>query len=502
MSGRAKRFAAGLFTGYAALAVNIVYTVLSVPLALHYLSKQEFGLWALALQISGYLMLLDLGVSSALNRLLANHKDSLNSGAYGSLLLTAGLVFVIQGLVIALVGVVFSFFAPALFFIPSELQGVFRNVLLILTVYTGASLAFRAIGSPLWTFQRIDVWNFAAIITLVANFFSLWIGFSLGMGVYSFATAGILSLLLRAVFESSVCIKNGYYPTKGNWGRPQWAIFHEVFGFGKDVLLMSIGGQLVNASQIMIISRCVGLDAAAAFSIGTKIYTMGQQLVSKIMETSNPALTEMFVHGDLPRLKHRFWNIVALTVLASSLLGVGMILGNCAMVQVWTSRIISWNSEADMLLGGLLLVTSVSRCFVTLFGVAGNYAPVRHIYALEGVLFVLLAIPSAKHFGISGVLAVSLIAHLATSFMIALFASRKYLQPFTKLLQYGSPGVVLLVTACLVSLLLQQGCFSSIHTILLAVLIAIPMAAVGWRYVLDAELREEVFGKVSALLRR
>jgi hypothetical protein len=59
--------------------------------------------------------------------------------------------------------------------------------------------------------------------------------------------------------------------------------FQEVLGFGKDVLIMSIGGQLVNASQIMIISRCVALDTAATFSIGIKVYAMGQQLVYKIM---------------------------------------------------------------------------------------------------------------------------------------------------------------------------------------------------------------------------
>jgi O-antigen/teichoic acid export membrane protein len=501
MSGRVKRFAAGLFTGYVALALNIVYTVLSVPMALHYLSKPEFGLWALALQISGYLMLLDLGVSSALHRLLANHKDTLNAGHYGSLLLTAAMVFGVQGLMIATVGVAFSFCAPALFSIPQELQGVFRNVLLILTVFTGISLAFRSVGSPLWAFQRTDVWNFSAIITLVANFFSLWIGFAMGMGVYSFATAGILSLLLRAVFESTVCMKNGYYPDWGSWGRPSWYIFREVFGFGKDVFLMSIGGQLVNASQIMIISRCVGLEAAAAFSIGTKIFNMGQQLVSKIMETSNPALTEMFVHGDIGRMKHRFWNIISLTVFASSFMGGGVILANRAVVQVWTSKIISWNSEADMLLGGLLLVTSVSKCFVALFGMAGNYAPVRHIYAIEGILFAFLSIPAAKYFGINGVLSVSLIAHIASSFLIALFASRKYLHPFRKLLQYGTPGLAILMMACIASILLQNGSLSAINTILLSVLMAILIGTAGWKYVLDAELRQEILEKAAGLLR-
>jgi hypothetical protein len=75
-------------------------------------------------------------------------------------------------------------------------------VLLILTVFTGISLASRSVGSPLWAFQRTDVWNFSAIITLVVNFFTLWIGFAMGMGVYSFARGGITALLFRVFLNT------------------------------------------------------------------------------------------------------------------------------------------------------------------------------------------------------------------------------------------------------------------------------------------------------------
>jgi len=501
VTDRVRRFAAGLSTGYVALFLNIAYTVVSVPMALHYLSKTEFGLWALALQISGYLMLLDLGVSSALNRLLSNHKDTLNDGSYGSLLLTAGLVFVVQGIVIAVAGYAFSFYAPSLFSIPYELQGVFRNVLMILVVFTGLSLAFRSFGAPLWTFQRIDMCNFSAIITLVANFFSLWIGFVLGMGVYSFATAGILGLILRAVIESSVCLKSGYYPSKGNWGYPSWKILREVFGFGKDVLLMTIGGQLVNATQIIIISRCVGLNAAAAFSIGTKLYNMGTQLVSKIMETSTPALTEMYVHGDLQRMNRRFWNIVSLSLFASCLFGSLVILANHAVVEIWTSKIITWSPEADMLIGVLILATSISRCFVSLFGVVGNYGPIRHIYVLEGAGFLVLAIPAAKYFGINGVLSASLIAHLCISFLIALLASRKHLE-FRRLQGHVVPALLLLGTACLASFIAQQSEISCMNTIVMTFLLGLVIALLAWHYLLDEDFRVEVLTKIGMLLKR
>jgi O-antigen/teichoic acid export membrane protein len=499
MSERFRRLVSGLFTGYAALFLNIAYTILSVPMALHYLSKSEFGLWALSLQISGYLMLLDLGVSPALNRLLANHKNGIHDGIYGSFLLTGGLVFMIQGLLIAVGGTFFSLIAPNIFTIPTELQSTFRNVLLILTIYSALFYSFRFVSAPLWTFQRIDIINTSAIITLFVNFFSLWLGFILGMGIYSFATAGILSGILRISFESIVCLKCGYYPGIGEWGRPSWKIFREVFGFGKDVLLMSLGGQLVNASQLLIVSRCVGLDAAATFSIGTKLYNMGTQLVSKFMETSTPGLIDMFIHDDIERLNRRFWNIVSLSIFASTLFGGVVIMSNHTIVEIWTSKIIVWSPKADILIGGLIFLTSISRCFVSFFGVIGNYGPVKYIYLLEGGGFLLLAIPAAKYFGINGVLAASLIAHLATSFLISLLASPKQLNSRYKIGEYLIPSFLLLTGVSIISLIAQESGISCTTNIVLTFVVGVATAWAGWKYLLDKEFRGEILNKLETL---
>lgn len=50
---RIKNLVSGVSSGYLAMAANIVYTMGSIPVALHYLSKEEFGLWALVTQLAG-----------------------------------------------------------------------------------------------------------------------------------------------------------------------------------------------------------------------------------------------------------------------------------------------------------------------------------------------------------------------------------------------------------------------------------------------------------------
>ncbi len=421
---RSQQFVRNTAVGYALVAANIAFTILSVPLALRYLGKEEFGLWALAQQIGGYLMLIDLGITSAMSRLLANHKDEVNGGAYGPLLLTGGIVFAVQGVLLAVFGVIFAFVAPQLFAVPAALAADFRNVLVILSMQSGAAIALRSITAPLWAFQRLDVSYGFGITSLVAGLAFLWIGFHSGLGVYSFPLAGIPPMILCSFLGLVFCFRHGLYPKSGAWGRPNWAAFKEMLSFGKDVTLMMIGSQLVNASQVIILGRVAGLEAAATFAIGTKFYALGSQLTGRLVESSAPALTEMHVRGENERLRVRFFDICRTSMFLATAGAVSLIVANTMVVGLWTSGVIQWQSSWDILLGLLLLGTTASRCLVSLFGIAGDLRPVRNLYLIEASAFIVLSVPAASHFGISGLLTASLFAHLLITLAFAGYAAR------------------------------------------------------------------------------
>ena len=409
---RSKRFIAGLLSGYGNIAANIVFTMASIPLALHYLDKEHFGLWALAAQINGYLNLIDLGMTGAVSRFVADHKDEVNGGEYGSHLLTGGLVFAIQGAIIAGFGIGFSWFAPQWFAIPPELAADFKGLLMLLAGMTGFSVAARSLGSPLWAFQRTDVINYLSTLSILANLALLWFGFSRGWGVFSFAIAAVPFTFGTPAVYAWVCSRNGYYPSAGHWGKISLSVFKRTFHFGKDVLLINLGSQLINASQIMIISRWVSLEAAAVFAVSTKIYTLGMQLIANPISVAGPGLTELHVRGEQPRFVQRYWDIIALTLAASTFVATGLAAGNRSFVAIWTHGSIHWSWTGDLILALLVVLRNLNGCFLNIFGWTKNWRPVRHIYLVEGIIFIPLAIFLAKPYGVTGVLFASLAAHV------------------------------------------------------------------------------------------
>src|ERR1035437_4127264 len=97
----------GVASGYVMLAVTAVFGLASVPVALHYLSKEQFGLWALMMTLVGYLNLVDMGMSGSIARLLIDFKDDRDGGHYGSLIKTGWLGLLTQGLIVPAAGLVF-----------------------------------------------------------------------------------------------------------------------------------------------------------------------------------------------------------------------------------------------------------------------------------------------------------------------------------------------------------------------------------------------------------
>jgi O-antigen/teichoic acid export membrane protein len=487
-----------MLSGYGSIAVNILYTMVSVPLAIHFLDKESFGMWALAAQVNGYLNLIDLGMTAAVSRYIADHKDHVNGGKYGSHLLTGGITFALQGLVIAGVGIGLSWFAPMMFAIPGHLAADFRQLLMLLAGLTGISIGLRSLGSPLWAFQRNDIINYISTLGLLVNLAILWWGFTRGWGVFSFAYATIpASLGIPAVY-AWFCHRKGYFPSRGCWGRPRISIFRRMFHYGKDALMVNMGAQMINATQIMIVSRWVNLEAAAAFAISTKIYAMGILLIANPVSVSGPGLIELYVRGERARFIQRFWDVIAMTLAASTIVAVGIACGNRFFVSVWTQGSIQWNWAGDLILAILVILRSTNGCFLNLFGLTKDWRPVRHILALEGLLFIPLAIFLANFYGLTGVLVASLTAHLLITTLLSARAAAKIVGSPVRILGNlsASLGMIFMVAAMgWIGTTLAAHPYTMLAITAMLVLLSL---GVTWQWVLPEILRQEFLQRISA----
>lgn len=408
---RSKRFFAGLLSSYAAIGVNILYTITSIPLALHYLDQDEFGLWALVTQLSGYLMLLEFGMSGSVARSLSDHKDTVEAGIYGSILRTGGWVFAIQGLLVTIAGLALAIFAPPLLGLPTHLNRTFTNLMAVQALMTGIKLSLSILGAPLWCHQRLDITNMINGVSLILSFAVLWVSFHAGIHVYSIVVASFAGYLFSIIAVSYSCKKNGYYPSAEHRGAYCPRIFRELFHFGGGLFLMNLGAQLASASQVIICSRLLGIEAAAIWSIATKIFGMAQQFVSRVLDSSAGGLAEMVVRKEHALLHKRFRDLVSITALMAVAASAGIALMNGPFIEIWTSGKITWNPWNNLLLAGVLFSNAITRCHTSLVGITKQIRGMKFVYLLEGISFVSLAMLLVPWIGLAGLLCAALLCN-------------------------------------------------------------------------------------------
>src|SRR6267154_70133 len=104
---RFRRMAHNVASSYVSLIAASLFSLATVPVALHYLGAQSgrFALWLLMSTITGYLSLIDLGMSGSVARLLVDYKDRRDDGEYGSLIKTGWLVLLVQAVIILVAGI-------------------------------------------------------------------------------------------------------------------------------------------------------------------------------------------------------------------------------------------------------------------------------------------------------------------------------------------------------------------------------------------------------------
>lgn len=423
---RIKNFTRNLVFSYLQLGAGVIYSLVSIPLILHYLPKAEFGMWATLLQLMGYMALVDLGMTSAAGRILVDYKDKRDGDGYSSLVKTSFLVSAAQGVIVIVLMLTAAPLLAAAMKVPPEHRQLFIDLMRWQGTIVAFGFAVRPLALLLYAHQREDIANRVGILSSLLSLGLVWWLLTRGVGVYAFIYVNAVMGLLTPACLGWYCRRMGLLPRAAEQGRCSWAKFKECFSFGKDVFLMSIGHQLITSSQTVIVSRTLGLEAAAVWAVGTKMFNLIFPLMCRPYGASIPGMYELQARGEATRLRNRFQEMVVFTGSLGVFFGVSLALCNSLFVGLWTNGRIAWAPLNDVLLGAWLFLMSLQTTHCNFVSVTKQIGGMRYIYFIEGLCFVALALFAAEHFAVPGIVAASMFCTLVFSYQYSLRRSRDH----------------------------------------------------------------------------
>jgi hypothetical protein len=421
-------------SGYVALAFGTLFALASVPMALHFLGqegdvKKKFALWVLLTQTSGYLQLIDMGMTGSVSRLLIDHKDKRQTGMYGGLIRTGWLVMLVQAAIVLCGGVLLSPWITRLLKIEPALADQFIKLLRWQSALVALSFSTRMFSQLLYAHQRQDLVNYMQVGQLAVSFLAMWTGFKLRQGVFSVLWATAAGTLFSTCAEATFALRLRLFPGRGQWGVISWSSFREIFNFGKDLFLVAVGAQLIVASQAIIISRhaqSLGLEAVALWGVGTKMFNLLSQLLWRVWDFSGPAFSEMIARGERVWLRTRYRTLTILTASLSGWAAIIYILCNSSFVTLWTHGRFHWPVLYDLLLAAWTVILALGHCHNSFLLWTKEVGLMRFVFLVEGASCFILGSVFSGIWGLAGIIMSSIFCSTILSLTYGIVQISRY----------------------------------------------------------------------------
>jgi O-antigen/teichoic acid export membrane protein len=421
------RYLVTLGAGYAQMAVMILISLAQVPLFLSYLGKTQFGIWALAAQVSMWLQLIDGGMNGALARHLIDYRGDTTGTELRKCLATGMRVLCMQGLLVFSIAALLGLLGQSAFGLSLPDAASFRKLMLVLGLSAGIGFAGKVAQSWLYASQRLDLANMIGFILAPFEFGLMWLLLHQDVGIMSLAWARLSMAVLAVAICWWVSVRWVEFPWRMLASGWDSAMFRRLAVFGGGMFLLTLGSLLLSMTQTAMTARYLGVAAATVWATAPKVFMLAQQLVCKLWDYRIPYLSSLMADGRTARISKDF--LVVFGIIAYAGGGICGVLAaiNPAFLELWTGGRIEWEPHNNLLMAASAYSFLLVRCVTDLVLHTKKVGWMPVLMLAEGLLFVAATAWLLPRYGITGMLAASLLISGILRLPYAWVAFRKYL---------------------------------------------------------------------------
>ena len=487
---RTQRFSRSVLSGYACTLVVAACSFASIYLSLRYLTVPQFGLWALVFQINGYLLLTDFGMSNAVGRFLMDWKDQRPSKKYGETFIAGLLILFFQAAILFSLSLGVVFWAPGLLKIPQELIPSFRFLVFGQALISAVFFPLRVFSFALVAYGRFDWINAGAAMGQLASLGAFAWGLRHGWSLPSYLFGSLMDAMSTTLVIIVANHRLHLFPKAKEMIRPGWDYLFMIFRYGRDMFLILFGNRILFASQAIILVRFAGLEAVAAWVVGSKMFFFCRDFSNQIAQASGPLLIEIYARGNFILASKKLQELALLSGSFATVLGSSLILGNRSFVSLWTKGLIQWETSSDVVLAFILMITCLFAALCHVTGMTKDLTIIRWVGLKESLLFLLFACFLVRLLGIFGMVLAHFFAACLISVPFLISAVQKFNQRHNSVIRIAPSALIrwalVLFSSYFLSSIFTQKLnfqFLSIAFVLLMCIFVFLLAPLHWEIV-------------------
>ncbi|MCL4417955.1 MAG: oligosaccharide flippase family protein [Actinobacteria bacterium] len=390
----------GIVLSYAFTGTNMLVGFIYIPLLIHFLGKDEYGLYQLMGSFIVYLSLFDFGLSSTITRYYSRYIALNDEKGKENLLALSTIIYTVLAGILLIIGTVFYFFIDEIFTNsltdPQIMSAKSMYLIILLTVvFTLSTSVFNSV------INANEKFIFLRLLSIVQTVFRP----ILVLAVFTLEASALIVVSVQAFINVFGVLLKIYYSFKKLeikahlhfWDRP---LIQEMLKYSFFIFITALMDQIFWRSDQVILGILVDTESVAIYSIASQILMNYMTLSTAMSGVFLPSISKKVVEKcSNDELSAIFIKIGRLQyVLLGGVLS-GFILFGKEFIAIWVG--VNFMQAYYIT---LLIMVPFTIDLIQNIGLAILQAKNMHIFRaiiflIMSIINVLFSIPLALNFG-------------------------------------------------------------------------------------------------------
>lgn len=311
-------------TGYLQKGIQFIVSIVSLPLVISSLGKEQYGILVLIGQTVGFLAMSDIGVSNSVGRFISKYIAQNNKDKIKEVIHTAFYLLLIAAVIITLITLSFFNWIPNWLNISEE----YSDIAKLLFVINGFFLALmfptrigQGILSGKQLYWIINLVSSVAAILQLTGVIILYQLNILGLIELAFLTLGVNLLSQLIIIGIAWRGKTSFTFTKMRFSI---LMAKRILSLGSSSFLISFSGILVSQGLIITLGVLTNTITAGIFGVVMMVMTNISFLLTKIIQPMVTLSSELSAKKEYEKLNKLILFLMRLSLVISFLFSVSL----------------------------------------------------------------------------------------------------------------------------------------------------------------------------------
>lgn len=435
------------------LLVNIVVSFFLAPFVVHGLGNVYYGIWAITLQFTGYLYLLDFGVRDSVIRYTSKYSAQSQANKLNRVLTTALIIYTPIFFLCVIVALIAAWQFPYWFVIDPQLTDTTRIVVLLVGLTIAQTFIFNVFKGIIQGLHRFDIVNIFGVGVALVRAALIVVAINYGYGIIALSVIQLSLAIVSGLFTTFVAFS--FLKRAGmefQLIRMPWrrfiALARRVFGYSYYVFINNIGQKVVQVSDAVIIGIFMPIASVTFYAIAGSLVGYLRNLAIATAQAFAPLTSHYASLRDTKNIHQVLIRGSRLSIFVSLPVIVAYTIMGREFIGLWMG------AEYMKLAGDVLFILAITYIFSSPHHVISGvlhglslHRNLAHMRIVEAITKLSLSIFLVQQIGLIGVALGTAIPHVVmTAIILPIMVTRAVKLPLLIYLRGAYVGPLLAIT--------------------------------------------------------